>query len=288
MKRKEILILVLILLILTLIVGCTPSVIPVIIPYGSINVNSTPPGAKVYLDNDDTEQVTPIVLTNVEVGKHTIKLDLYHYKIWEDTNIKINKDETTYLNSALTYAPKETIALQPGAEGKDTMVVSSFYADTPFGGAPYLDLGKITVGVVTRYYRSYLQFDLSTVPGNARVIGAYLRLYQVSSGGTASNNTIGLYQVTSDWEESVITWNTQPNSSTVVEASCTVYSGSADWRTWYNIGDLVQGWLDDTNRGMLLKATDETLIDLAVECWSSDCTTDLGKRPKLVIDYYIP
>ena len=283
MKTKGFFVLLLISIMLTLIAGCAGPTVK----FGSIDVNSTPAGARVYINGVDTGMVTPIVFTK-EVGNYAIKLDLSLYKIWEGT-VTVNADQTTYINAPLTYATPKTITLQPGAVGKDATVIST-HADTPHGGATFLDFGKyISVGMI-HYYRSYLQFDLSTVPGNARVVGAFLRLYQCNFHGTASNNTIGLYQVTSDWEESTITWNNQPYSSTVAEASCTVYPVSNIWRTWYNMGNLIQSWLDGTitNQGMLLKATDEKLIDLAVVCRSSDYTSDASKRPKLTINYYIP
>ena len=138
-------------------------------------------------------------------------------------------------------------------------------------------------------YRAYLQFDLSTVPGNTRIINAYQTLYQYDSLGTGSF-TVGLYQVTSYWGEDTITWNNQPNSSSEVESSCPVDAGFPNWRTWYNIGDLVKGWLDGSiaNYGMLLKATDETSITMIATFRSSDYTADTSEHPKLTINYYIP
>ena len=83
---------------LILIAGCT-SITPTT---GIIDVKSTPAGAKVYLDGVDTGQATPIILTNIDEGSHTIKLDLFHYKIWEDTAVAVNANQTTYLNPPLT------------------------------------------------------------------------------------------------------------------------------------------------------------------------------------------
>jgi len=284
MKRKEILVLVLISLMLTLIAGCAgPS-----FEFGVIDVNSSPDGAKVYINGEDTGMVTPVIFHRI-VGDYTIKLDLFHYKIWEGT-VTINADQTTYIYESLPYADEGNITLQPGAKGKDA-TVTSFNADTSLGGVPYLDSGKYITGGMIYYYRSYLQFDLSNVPGNLRVVGACLKLRQIDSSGTANSNTIGLYQVTSDWGEYDITWNNQPTSSTVAESSCTVYAGSTGWRTWYNIGDLVKGWFDGSiaNQGMLLKATDETSIDLIAQYLSSDSTFEHGREcPKLRITCYNP
>jgi len=286
MKRKEILVILLISLMLILIAGCTGPTVK----FGSIDVNSTPPGAKVYLNGVDTGMVTPIIFTK-EVGDYTVKLDKFHYEIWEGI-VTVNDNQTTYINPPLTYASTQTITLQPDdAAGKDAVVIGGTpFADTSYGDLSGVAFGKYISGGGSYYYRSYLQFNLSTVPGNARVVYANLSLYQYFSRGTASSNNISLYQVTGNWKESTITWNNQPTNSTVAESSCTVYAASNVWRTWYNIGDLVQSWLDGTitNQGMLLKATDETSIDLEVDCYSSDYTTDTSKHPKLIINYYIP
>lgn len=278
MKRKEILILLLILLMLTLIAGCTDPTVK----FGSIDVTSTPTGAKVYIDGVDTGMVTPIIFTK-EVGSYTVKLDKFQYKIWE-TTVTVYANQTTGINAPLTPASPETITLQPSSEGKDSDV-DERDPDANSGSYEALYSGCTTLH---KKFRAYLQFDLSNVPGNARIIDAYPKLYQNSSSGTGSF-TVGLYKVTSDWEEGTITWNNQPTSSTVAEAFCTVYASTA-WRTWYNIGDLVQGWVDGsiTNYGMLLKVTGETSIIMIAIFTSSDHTTDPSKRPKLTINYYIP
>jgi hypothetical protein len=279
MKRKEILVILLISMMLTLIVGCTGPTVK----FGSIDVTSTPTGAKVYINGVDTGMVTPIIFTK-EVGSYTIKLDLFNYKIY-NVVVTVNVDHTTYINAPLIYASPETIILQPGIEGKDSDVMESL------PGNNYGSLSKMYIGSTTlnKKYRTYLQFDLSTVPGNARIVNANLKPYQYSSIGTGSF-TVGLYQVTSDWGEDTITWNNQPTSSSEVEASCTLYAVSTGWRTWYSMDDLVKGWLDGSisNYGMLLKSTDETSHTMIATFWSSDYTTDISKCPKLEIYYYIP
>ena len=281
MKRKELLVILLISMMLTLIAGCTGPTVN----FGFIDVDSTPSGARVYINGVDTGMVTPIVFTK-EVGSYTIKLDLFHYKIWEGT-VTVNADLTTYINAPLPYASTETITLQPGAEGKDAYVEQALPNDN---GSSY----EVYTGYTDTWkaYRTYLEFDLSPnpLPAGAVVSHVYLKLYQSSSWGSGSS-TMGLYQVTSGWGEDSITWNNQPTSSSEVEASCTVYTTINVWRTWYDVGDLVRGWLDGsiTNYGMLLKATtNETSLDIIAGYYSSDYTSDTSKRPKLEISYYIP
>jgi len=283
MEKKRFLILILLMIVLTLIMGCAPSVPPVL--FGTIDLNSTPVGAKVYLDGIYTGQVTPIILTNVGVGDHAIKLELSHYKIWENNSVNVVANETSYLNPPLTYASTQYITLQPGAEGKDTAVQNTTPAIN-YGDYSYVCIGSWGGG--TGYVRWYIQFDLSSVPINAKITDADLSLYQYSGIGSTSFN-IGLYQVTSDWDENTIDWDPQPISSTDVEITNSVSPAGATWESW-DIDTLVQGWLDGTitNYGALLKDTDESSVDTYVYFRTSDYTTDTTKRPKLVLAYYIP
>ena len=284
MKRKEILVLFFILLMLSLMVGCAPPVIHI----GFIDVNSTPSGAKVYLDGEDTGMVTPIILTNVEAGIHTIKLDKFHYKIWgEGNNVTVNENETSYLNPPLTYALEEIIALQPGGEGKDSCVGEARpFTFTNFGSIEALRTGWSNTK--NSMFRAYLQFDLDLVPEGVIVTNGNLKLYQYDSSGSGSF-TVGLYEVTDYWNEFGITWNHQPDSSSVAETSCNITIGSIGWESW-DIDNLVQGWLDGSiiNYGMLLKPSNETIISVGAVFSSFDYYFDSSKHPILEINYYIP
>jgi hypothetical protein len=278
MKKKSILVLSLIMTVLILIVGCT-STTPTT---GIIEVNSSPAGAKIYLDGVDTGMATPFTITNVEAGTYVIKLDKIYYKIWEETVIVV-ANETTYLNPLLTYAAPSTITLQPGTEGIDG-AVSTANPSTNYGGLFYSVVGNS----VSAIGRNYIEFKPLTIPANARVVYANLKLYQYATFGT-DNFTIGLYKITGDWDESTITWNLQPTSSTDAEITINITAGVTTWKSW-DIVALVQGWLDGTinNYGVVLKDTDESSVDTYVYFWTSDYTTDTTKRPKLEIVYYIP
>jgi hypothetical protein len=219
------------------------------------------------------------------VGIHTVKLDKYLYNIQEDTNVSVNAGETTYLNWSLTYASQQTITLQPGSEGKDAGVETF----NPLSN--YEDLNFFAAGnnPAPNVLRSYIQFDLSSVPNNAIITDADLKLYHYSSWGSDAF-TIGLYKVTGSWLENTITWNNQPTSSSNAEFLRSIPAGSVNYWRYWDIDDLVQGWLDGsiTNRGMLLMDTDEILVQTSALFYTSDYTTDTSKHPKLEIDYYIP
>jgi len=260
----------------------TVTVNPVATTYGDIDVKSIPTGAKVYLDGVNTGSVTPYVITHVEIGIHTIKLDKNHYKIQEDTNVSVNAGETTYLNWALTYASTQYITLQPGSEGKDSGV-SSFLSTMNYGNSTSFFNAGNQIAIV----RAFIEFDLSSVPVNARVTDTDLMLYHWNTSGT-TNFSVGAYKITESWEEDTITYLSQPIYSSEAEYSNNITAGNTEWENW-DIDTLVQSWLDGTftNNGVVLKATDESSLDTIAAFRPSDYSS-ASYRPKLVIDYYIP
>jgi len=51
---------------------------------GEIRISSAPPGAKVYLNDQDMGRNTPTRLSGLSPGKHKLKLKKEGYKVWED------------------------------------------------------------------------------------------------------------------------------------------------------------------------------------------------------------
>ena len=270
-------------ILLVLMSGCNGGVPPIVELYGTIDINSTPSGAKVYLDGVDTGQVTPIILPNIDAGDHIIELRKFHYKCWEDV-VTVIAGQTAYLNPPLLWAPEETITIQPNAvEGKDVYVID-IYPDDNNNTIPYLSIGIFTVPTT----RSYLQFDLSSVPPEIVILDASLGLYYDSPYNLFSL-PIGLYEVAENWVENTLTWNNQPASSNeAVDIQIILASQTNDFVYWY-IADLVKGWHEGSisNYGIVLRDTDESLDNGGAEFFSSDWLT-ANQRPKLIIDFYVP
>jgi len=68
---------------------------------GSIQVNSTPTGARIYLNGTDTGNTTNTTLTDVSPGNHTIKLVKEGYEDYEES-ISVTAGQTTTVNANLT------------------------------------------------------------------------------------------------------------------------------------------------------------------------------------------
>jgi hypothetical protein len=250
--------------------------------FGSIDIQSNPAGATVYLDGVDTGNITPYVITNLEPGTYEVMLDYYHYKYREQA-VTVNPNETAYINWSLTYAPEQTLTIQPdAAEGKDAHVYDN-YTSHNFG-----DYAMLIAGARANIYRSYLEFDLDSLPENAVITSARLELYYIHNfPGLVTE--IGAYTVQGAWTEYDITWDNQPAFAAVPEYSYTFPAQPTyDFRYWY-ITDLVKGWRDGsiTNYGVVLKATDESSDEAWTGFQSSDYMT-AAEHPKLVITYFDP
>jgi hypothetical protein len=270
-------------IIVTLISGCNGGVPLIEELYGTLDINSTPSGANVYLDGEDTGQVTPIVLTNIDDGDHIIELRKFHYQGWEDV-VTVIAGQTSYLNPPLVWAPEESVTLQPDAvEGKDVYVMDIFPSDN-FGDSTFLSIGVFTVP----FARSYLQFDLSPIPPEAVILDANMGLYYDSSYDLSSL-PIGLYEVTESWKEDTITWDSQPASSSEAVDIQIISASQTNDSVYWQLVDLVEQWQAGSieNYGMVLLDTDESSDDGGVEFFSSDWLT-ANQRPKLIIEFYIP
>jgi hypothetical protein len=255
--------------------------ITVEIVFGSLNIQSTPLGAAIFLNGVDTGNITPWATFSLTPGDYTVRLELEYYKNREET-ITVNANQTTFINWALNYTPMLLATIQPdGIEGKDSYVRDDL-PTANYGSDNYLAAGTNISGDISR---AYIQFDLTGLPPNVVITEATLILDHYSSEPMASAY-IGAYPVTAAWGESIITFSNQP-SVTVLEAAFLVPStvGVIEW----DITNMVQGWYEGSipNYGLMLGAVDETSLEAWAYFRSSDYAT-ASQRPKLLITYYDP
>ena len=251
--------------------------------FGSIDIQSDPAGAAVFLNGADTGNITPYIITNLSPGNYTVMLEYYHYKYREET-VTVTPNETTYLNWSLTYAPEQTLILQPNpAIGKDSYVYITA-PDDNWADREWISAGAGAGDIA----RAYIQFNLDLLPANAVITNARLGLvywYSVSSAVAP----IGVYKVLGSWTETGITWNNQPVFATTPEYTANVPAGVTDGFIYWYITDLVRSWWDGSqgNFGVMLKDTDET----TEEAWKRFRSSDWGtahERPELRIYYFDP
>jgi sugar lactone lactonase YvrE len=84
-----------------------------VVPKGTIQVNSTPTGAEVFLDAQSTGKITNCTLTDVEAGSHTIEVAKEGYKN-EQSTVVVQEGQTATVSVTLT---KHTLRVtEPTAE----------------------------------------------------------------------------------------------------------------------------------------------------------------------------
>jgi len=140
-KKKYLLLFILIIAVLLFTSGCG-YYYPAVYTFGSVEITTIPPGAKIFLDSMDTGYFTPSILTYVSAGNHVLTLALADYLSYSSI-INVIPNRTINLNIALTPiippAPKisltgisifpNTINLAVG-ESQTFESVTAYYSDS--------------------------------------------------------------------------------------------------------------------------------------------------------------
>jgi len=199
-----------------------------------------------------------------------------------------NNAGSSSTNVTITVSPslvEQTLTIQPDPnDGKDSFT-DSYSSNTNRGDELHFSIGNMPGPLIAR---GYLQFDLTSLPADAVIVSADLKLYQFYTSGT-QDFTIAAHRITDTWDENTINWNNQPDYHPMTESTRFVTAGATTWLSW-DVSSLLQGWLDAsiTNYGVVLKDSDEALGGTYIICYSSDYTDDPTLRPKLEITYLAP
>lgn len=137
-KKKYLLLFIFIMAILLLTSGCL-YYYPSVYTFGSIEITTNPPGAKIFLDGTDTGCITPYTLTNVLAGTHIIKLTLTDYVHYSNViNVIANQAVKLSINLTSSTPPvfltgisafPSTMNLVVG-ESQTISSVTAYYSDS--------------------------------------------------------------------------------------------------------------------------------------------------------------
>lgn len=90
---------------------------------GSLNVQSSPAEARIWLDGGDTARTTPGILTDIQAGSHTVRLTKDGYLDYQ-VNVTVEAGRETLLFATLTEAPTpnfvtsaDTVSVPEGGQG---------------------------------------------------------------------------------------------------------------------------------------------------------------------------
>jgi len=214
-------------------------------------------------------------------------------------NVNVTNSGCTSVSApvTVTFTGISVLTLQPGAATGIDATVEGYVSTYNSNFGNDVDLVSLgwNFGSGAAIYRGYIKFDLSQIPTNAIVSQAFLSLYNdplnLVNGGSHSNqsgsNASVLIQVTGPWTESGITFNNQPSNTTVNQV---LIPQSIDGHQDYNLNvtAMTQGMVSSpaTNYGMMMHLQNENYY-YGLFFASSD-NADASKRPKLIVQYYVP
>jgi hypothetical protein len=133
--------------------------------------------------------------------------------------------------------------------------------------------------------RTFIKFDLSSIPQNVTINQALLQLYLIDAPG--SSRVYEIYRVLENWEERSITWNNQPQNIATIPTDSISYGGSGVpknvWLSWNVTSDVIYFYNNQNqNFGWLIKDSQENETTGREAVFrSNNYTADLSLRPKL-------
>ena len=137
------------------------------------------------------------------------------------------------------------------------------------------------------YHRTFLYFDLSTIPSNATIESAEIRM--VRSEAISGSNAFKTKLVTTSWGETTITNANQPTISTVSADIVTGSTNSGD-SVFFDVTTImnnIQLGLKDYE-GWSIQVTDEaSMSKTGVPFYTRESKYE-ANWPVLVVNYYIP
>lgn len=150
----------------------------------------------------------------------------------------------------------------------------------------YLEVGVKVLGRTTTVRRSFVQFDLSSIPKNAVITSATMIFTKVNEGSDVNNSSFSIRRVdetSTQWIETNLNWNNQPLSIT---SDAVIVSSSNSTERIFDVKDHVSKMVSGmyANRGWVVKRANETVLTSG-STYKSRHTTP---QPRLVVNYYIP
>lgn len=184
-----------------------------------------------------------------------------------------------------------SISLQPdGEKGKDALF-GKIVPDNNYGSSENIHLYAWTQSGAVNVNRAAVEFDLSEIPAEATIDSASLSLYFNSTSAYGDQHegetAFTIQRITTAWDESSITWRTQPAASSInqvyVDGAISPTQNFAGIDLKQLIGDYI---LDAENsHGFLLRFQDESPYKVALLASSDHPLAHL--RPKLEIHYTV-
>ncbi|MEN6327435.1 MAG: DNRLRE domain-containing protein [Syntrophomonas sp.] len=134
----------------------------------------------------------------------------------------------------------------------ESCFISEYYGSQNFRSDSALFIGRYLRE--NDSYRSLLKFDLKALPVEARIIKAELVLDIGRNDATEEDVLVTVLGIEQDWDESNVTWQTQPENYDDLKSSVPVNPGYLGFVS-IEMTDFVEGWQqqDFDNYGIIIE-----------------------------------
>lgn len=195
---------------------------------------------------------------------------------------------------------QDTIVLQPGAEcGEDAYIWELSNQNGTYGTTEINNYANTTQFIAHEWTwigdpgrrHSLLNFDLSWIPAGTTILDARLDLYGYPnspdnghSSASGSNESV-LQRVTSFWEESTVTWNTQPSTTATNQVILSQSPNDYADYTDIDVTLMCQDMVNDPVNSFGFRISMITASFYRAMIFASSDHPDPNKHPRLTIIY---
>ncbi len=183
---------------------------------------------------------------------------------------------------------QSSISIRLSSETGQDCNVASYIPNTPLPEYPDIVAAAWTYHGEFNLWRPLFKFNLTEIPSGSVITGAYLSLYAnptpCSDPHTGVNKSY-IRKVTSPWDQNTVTWETQPDFSTVNQAE--LHESTFPGEDYLNIDvtEMVRDMVANpsANYGFVIMNRFENIYR-SINFASSECAY-IDKRPKLDINF---
>lgn len=183
--------------------------------------------------------------------------------------------------------------LQPSAVNGMDAFIYTYEPDRNLGTHPSFMAAAWTAEGLPNTVRSLIKFDFSRIPVDARIDSVRLSLYSYNSISNGSHSTRSgsnlclLQKVVSEWDEELVTWNNQPQTTSQNQVVLSQTQNEVQHYIDIDVTQLLKDMIKDpsTNYGFMLKLETEEYYRRML--FGSSDNNDPSLHPKLVIYYSV-
>ena len=173
---------------------------------------------------------------------------------------------------------------------QDAFVANGGVENTNFGTQDRINAYHQVGQQIPMVFRTYIQYDLASIPANAIITEARLNL-TTHTVNNAQNHPLYIERVgSSGWTETGINWNNQPDVISVDQLAFSHAHTSTTGVHQFDVTDHVQHMVNNPtlNNGWRIRLqSEQASSDYGVMYHSSEATT-VANRPTLSVEYVLP